>query len=147
MGESRGMYWEPTCSPVEGENSMKWKETESFQVPGMKKQEAGMEGNWRSKNQQEVDTSGERQGGLQPLETKPRTWLTEAAKCATKCFHRGTSSCWHKTASVSTGRQKKCSVCDSDEVPRSPAKVCLSCIKPRARFELVSQASEAVCAC
>lgn len=85
------MYWGPACSPVEGENSIKWKETESFQVPGIKKKEVGIEGNWRSKNQQEVDTSGERQGRLQPLETKPRTWLTESAKCATKCFHRGTS--------------------------------------------------------
>lgn len=85
------MYWETICSPVKGENSIKQKETEPFQVPGIKKQEVGIEGNWRSKNQQEVDTSGERQRRLQPLETKPRTWLTEAAKCATKCFYRGTS--------------------------------------------------------
>lgn len=56
----------------------------------MKEREGGKAGNWRNKNQQEVDTSGERQGRLQPLETKPRTWLTEAAKCATKCFYRGT---------------------------------------------------------
>lgn len=40
-------------------------------------------------------------------------------------------------ASVGTRQQvlalgdKKCSVCDSDEVPRSPAKVCLRCIKLR----------------
>lgn len=61
MRESRRKYLEPTCSSAERENSIKWKKTESYQVSGIKKQEVGIERNWRSKNQQEVDTSGERQ--------------------------------------------------------------------------------------
>ena len=62
-----------------------------YQQPGMKEQRGDITEKRGNENQQEADMSAERLGRLQPLETTPRTWLTEATKCASECFYRGTS--------------------------------------------------------